>query len=107
EADAWFENPPREIDGFAFPDMLQHMEIDPSAVRFVQTDAAGFTAWVAKNHNGDLCVIGTDASGGAVTSCVPRNNFVAFGAMVSQDGHTITWNGGTVTVTNPRSQHTP
>ena len=87
--------------------MLQHMEIDPSAVRFVQTDAAGFTAWVAKNHNGDLCVIGADASGGAATSCRPRNTFVGSGAMVSQDGHTITWNGGTVTVTNPRSQHTP
>jgi hypothetical protein len=107
EADAWFGTPPSEVDGFALPDMLISMEIDPSAVRFVQTDAAGFSAWVAKNRSGDLCVLGTDGSGGGVSSCVPRNNFVTFGAMVSQDGHTITWNGSAVTVTNPRSQSTP
>jgi hypothetical protein len=107
EADAWFEAPPGEVDGFALPSMLTSMEIDSSAVRFVQTDAAGFSAWVAKNRNGDLCVLGTDGSGGGVSSCVPRNNFVTSGAMVSQDGHTITWNGSAVTVTNPRSQTTP
>jgi hypothetical protein len=106
EADAWFEAPPGEVDGFALPSMLTSMEIDPSAVRFVQTDAAGFSAWVAKNHSGDLCVLGTDGSGGGVSSCVPRNDFVTSGAMVSQDGHTITWNGSAVTVTNPRSQIT-
>jgi hypothetical protein len=107
EADAWFETPPGEMDGFALPDMLTSMEIDPSAIRFVQTDAAGFSAWVAKNRNGDLCVLGTDGSGGGVSSCVPRNDFVASGAMASQDGHTITWNGRAVTVTNPRSPTTP
>jgi hypothetical protein len=87
--------------------MLQQMEIDPSAVRFVQTDAAGYAAWVAKNHNGDLCVLGTDASGGAFASCIPRDDFERSGAMISQSDYTIRWNGSAVTVTNPRSQMTP
>jgi hypothetical protein len=107
EADAWFEAPQREVDGFAQPELLKNMEIDPSAVRFVQTDAAGYSAWVAKNHNGDLCVLGTDASGGAFASCVPRDDFERSGANISSGGHAITWNGSAVTVTNPRSQTTP
>ncbi|MEO7373822.1 MAG: hypothetical protein ABIW36_07950 [Terrimesophilobacter sp.] len=107
EADAWFEAPQREVDGFIHPDMLQSMQIDPATTRFVQTNSAGFAAWVAKKLNGDLCVLGTDASGGAFAACSLRSDFERSGAMISQRDYTIRWNGSAVTVTNPRSQITP
>jgi hypothetical protein len=107
EADAWFAAPPREVDGFAHPEMLTSMQIDPMTTRFVQTNAAGYAAWVARKLNGDLCVLGTDASGGGFAACSTRNQFERSGAMVSSRDYTITWNGSTVTVTNPRSQLDP
>jgi hypothetical protein len=87
--------------------MLTSMQIDPATTRFVQTNAAGYAAWVARKLNGDLCVLGTDASGGGFAACSTRNQFERSGAMVSSRDYTITWTGSAVTVTNPRSQLDP
>ena len=107
EADAWFENPPREVDGFVNQEMMQHLEIDPAAIRFVQTNAAGYQVWVAKKLNGDLCVLGTADSESASSSCISRDGFAQMGARMAAGGYTITWNGSAVTVTNPRLQIAP
>lgn len=107
EADAWFEDPPREVDGFVNQEMMQHLELDPAAIRFVQTNAAGYQVWVAKKLNGDLCVLGTADSESASSSCIARDGFAQMGARMAAGGYTITWNGSAVTVTNPRSQIAP
>ena len=61
EADAWFETLPRDGDPVVDPAILANLGIDPSAIRFVQINAAGSQVWVARKLDGDLCVIGTEA----------------------------------------------
>jgi hypothetical protein len=104
EADAWFETPPTERDGFGDPELLQTLKIDPSAVRFVQINTAGFEVWVAKTLDDDLCVLSTNGTSELSSACTPRATFSGSGVILAQNGYSIGWNGSRVTVSSPRSQ---
>jgi hypothetical protein len=104
EADAWFETPPTERDGFVDQYFLQTLKIDPSAVRFVQINAAGFQVWVAKTLDDDLCVLSSNGSKEYAATCTPRATYSAEGLVLAQRDYSIRWTGGSVTVSSPRSQ---
>ncbi|GAB3045518.1 hypothetical protein GCM10027052_30110 [Parafrigoribacterium mesophilum] len=106
EADAWFETVPTERDGFGDPQLLETLKIAPSAVRFVQINAAGFQVWVAKTLNDDLCVLSTNGTSEISSACTPRAAFSGAGVMLTQSDYSIGWSGSRVTVSTPRLQLT-
>ena len=106
EADAWFETLPRDGDPVVDPAILANLGIDPSAIRFVQINAAGSQVWVARKLDGDLCVIGTEGEGQPpFTGCTTREAFAGSGITVTllEGRYSLTWNGSTVTVSTPRT----
>jgi hypothetical protein len=110
EADAWFETLPRDSDPVVDPAILANLGIDPSAIRFVQMNAAGSQAWVARKLDGDLCVIGTEGEGQPpFTGCTTREAFAGSGITVTllEGRYSLSWNGSSVTVSTPRPVVTP
>ena len=96
EADAWFETLPSDSDPVVDPAILANLGIDPSAIRFVQINAAGSQVWVARKLDGDLCVIGTEGEGQPpFTGCTTREAFAGSGITVTllEGRYSLTWNG--------------
>jgi hypothetical protein len=103
EADAWFETLPRNSDALLDPDVAGGLELDPTAIRFVQSSGAEFQVWVARKLDGDLCVVGSEAEGvSAFAGCNTREGFARSGVTMSHGGYSMIWNGSSVTVTMPR-----
>jgi hypothetical protein len=111
EADAWFETLPR--DSYAVPDAgtLQSLQIEPSAIRFVQIDATGLQVWVARNLDGDLCLLATggveEQGSSAFAGCSSREQFARSGVTLSQNDYSMSWNGSSVTVSTPKPVGAP
>jgi hypothetical protein len=93
-AERWFDAEQTDADlaPVELPD-----SIDPSTTRVVNTDMPGWTVWVAKDADGNLClVVHESAAADAVAQCATPDDFTASGVLVSSVGSTsITafWDG--------------
>jgi hypothetical protein len=111
EADAWFETLPSDRYGVPDPGTLQSLQIEPSAIRFVQIDATGLQVWVARKLNGDLCLVATGGHSGegvsAFNGCSTREEFARSGVTLSQNDYSMSWSGSSVTVSTPKPVGAP
>ena len=96
-AEKWFDRPQQAQDAFDIIPMLAHLNIEPPDVRFVQTDLDGYSVWVAKNTDGEFCLLGS-YGGMGYSTCAPRDQFAMSSLLLIQDHNTIRWDGVTVTV---------
>ena len=74
EADAWFEAPPREVDGFLNQEMVQHLEIWQRFVSLKPTPPGTKCGW----RRGSMAICARSES--ASSSCISRDWLWADGA---------------------------
>jgi hypothetical protein len=96
-AEKWFARPQVVQDQFEMTPMLSSMSIEPPDVRFVQTDLDGFSVWVAKDADGEFCLLGS-YGGTGYGNCTPPDQFALTGLLLASDHNLIRWDGNSVTV---------
>jgi hypothetical protein len=96
-AGKWFDRPQAAQDQFEMTAMLASMNIEPPDVRFVQADLDGFSIWVAKDAEGQFCLLGS-FGGTGYGSCTPPDEFARSGVLLGSDHNSIRWDGTTMTV---------
>jgi hypothetical protein len=85
-AERWFDEAQTDADlaPVELPD-----PIDPSTTRVVSTDTPGWTVWIAKDADANLClVVHESATAEAVAACATPDDFTASGVLVSSVGST-------------------
>jgi hypothetical protein len=99
-ADGWFRGQAAASDAYPYSGFLEHHDIDPYETRFAQVTGDGWSLWVARTRDGNLCLLSAFAreSTGSAT-CVDRAAFSAGGVHLPIGKQIVHWFGGEILIT--------